>query len=85
MDVITFVNVALTLHVRFPFSVTSWMRTPKRNAMVGGHPSSKHMLGTGLDVVLDDTGPVARDAFVAEARKLGLVAVVEDDHIHIQG
>ena len=42
MDVPTFIDVVMTLRMRHMFSVTSWLRTPKRNKMVGGHPNSRH-------------------------------------------
>lgn len=35
------------------FTFTSWYRDPMRNAMVGGVPNSRHLLGLGLDVAVN--------------------------------
>ena len=66
----------------FPFSVTSWFRSKKRNAAVGGHPQSKHLTGFAVDVVLDD--PKDTPQFLRTVNALGLGFLEEDDHIHIQ-
>ena len=63
-------------------SITSWGRTLKRNAAVGGVPDSAHLIWKGADVVYDD--PVAADVRLAIAKRLGLMIVVEGDHDHIQ-
>ena len=62
-------------------SVTSWIRTPKRNKMVGGVPKSKHLSGLAIDLVPDskDWGPIIRSF-----RIRGLKVIVEHDHLHIQ-
>lgn len=63
-------------------SITSGLRTPERNAQVGGHPRSAHLVGLGADVVaqaplsVGDRGAIARDL------KLKLIA--ESDHDHLQ-
>ena len=58
---------------------TSWYRSPQRNSLVRGATFSQHLAGLGLDVVTNDL----RGA-VAAARSVGLVAVNEGDHVHIQ-
>ena len=60
---------------------TSWFRTPARNFVVGGAPQSQHLLAWAVDW----TGP--RDEaqrFVAVAQSLGVVAIDEGDHVHVQ-
>lgn len=63
-------------------SVTSWKRTPARNADLGGRADSFHLDGLAADLELDD-GTQA-PALVEEARALGLDAVDEGDHVHIE-
>lgn len=76
-------NDALTdLHSSFAFSETSGWRTPARNAQVGGHPNSKHLVGLGKDVVPDDVGIFPR--FRLRAAALGVSVLDEGDHWHLQ-
>lgn len=63
-------------------SVTSWLRTPARNKQVGGHPQSQHLIGTAIDLVCDQEDD--KQPLMEAARKLGLIAFDEGDHIHIQ-
>jgi hypothetical protein len=65
----------------FSGSVTSWMRTPARNAAVGGVPRSAHLVGLAVDVVYDGArpGPPA-DAWLALR---GLKRINEGDHDHL--
>jgi hypothetical protein len=65
-----------------PFSVTSWLRTPKRNLTVGGVTNSAHLFGLAVDVVPDQGTSWAE--FGTRARQLGLVVVEETDHLHLQ-
>lgn len=64
--------------------LSSWIRTPARNAAVGGVAGSYHLVGLGADFVL----PAAeRAAFVRWARATwpnGADVVDERDHIHIE-
>lgn len=60
---------------------TSWWRSNARNFEVGGAARSQHLLGWAADF----SGP--RDEarqMVAVARALGLVAIDEGDHVHLQ-
>ncbi len=77
-----FLAIIAGLCAKHSASVTSWIRTPKRNTRAGGRPDSRHLLGMACDVVPDDwrSGP----AIMNEARALGLDAVNEGDHIHIE-
>lgn len=77
-----FTDKILTLAVRFDFSVTSWIRSPERNATVGGVADSRHLYGLAVDVVLDRGAD--RPAFEAAAKTLGLQVIFEEDHLHVQ-
>ena len=60
---------------------TSWHRYPAENREVGGSAESQHLAGLGLDVV----APRAEvDGIVDRARRLGLVVVDEESHVHLQ-
>lgn len=63
--------------------VSSFIRSPAKNAAVGGRPNSFHLVGLASDFVL----PAAqRSAFVAWARSAWPNADVVDegDHIHVE-
>ena len=85
MNAMEFRLAVMTLAQRHRFSETSGLRTAKRNKAVGGNKNSRHLLGLAVDVVLDDMGKGPREALIADARRMGLVAVYEGDHIHLQG
>lgn len=77
-----FTITILTLKAEFNFSITSWLRSKQRNIKVGGNVESFHLCGLGIDCVVDnsaDKGP-----FIKRARRLGLDAVDEGDHIHLE-
>lgn len=63
-------------------SITSWIRSPKHNALVGGVPTSKHLSGYAVDAILDSD--MNYEAFVKDARSLGLKAIIEGDHVHLE-
>lgn len=63
-------------------SVTSWIRSERHNATVGGHPRSKHLDGRAVDIVYDVTPPL--DARRALAERLTLKLIPESDHDHLQ-
>lgn len=57
--------------------VTSFWRSPERNALCGGHPESQHLVGLAIDVV----HPGALAAF----HRVGLVHTIDEgDHVHNQ-
>jgi hypothetical protein len=56
-------------------------RDPEENAAVGGHPRSQHLLGLAGDWVVE---PADRPRFLQTAAFLGLVAVEEASHVHVQ-
>ena len=63
-------------------SVTSWIRTLKRNAHVGGTARSHHLLGYAVDVVFDS--PEGKERAMSIAKKLGYDRSWEGDHLHIE-
>lgn len=69
------------LAILFPLSVTSWLRSRKHNAQVGGAANSQHLSGLAMDIVLDDTNQTAE--FLTWAQRQGLQTIMEGDHIHV--
>lgn len=63
-------------------SVTSWGRTQKRNAAVGGVPNSLHLVDLAVDVVYDQ--PISYATASELAAHLGLRVIRETDHDHLQ-
>ena len=82
MTPMDFLQIKMLLSARFRFSETSGLRSVSRNATVGGSTQSRHLYWLASDVVLD--APDENHAFCAEAKRQGLVAVDEGDHIHLQ-
>ncbi len=62
-------------------ALTSWFRTPERNRIEGGHPESQHLFGLAWDIAAP---PNQLAAITETARRFGLVAVHERDHVHVQ-
>ncbi|MEE8581882.1 MAG: D-Ala-D-Ala carboxypeptidase family metallohydrolase [Myxococcota bacterium] len=62
--------------------VSSWYRDPTANAAAGGHPRSLHQLGLAVDLVGVDRGD--EHALWHRFRQVGLVAVEERSHLHVQ-
>jgi len=60
-------------------SVTSWWRSPVENFAVGGKPFSQHLIGFALDFTTPDPRSALR-----QLANIGLVAVDEGDHVHVQ-
>lgn len=66
---------------KYGAQITSTLRTPERNAQVGGVPNSQHLKGTAADFVV----PLdRRGQFIQEARELGFEAIDEGDHVHLE-
>ena len=63
-------------------SVSSWGRTAKHNADVGGASDSFHLVWLGADVVYDEPVPLRRAKLLA--RRYGLRVVREPSHDHLQ-
>lgn len=59
--------------------ITSWFRSVRQNLAVGGDSRSQHLAGLALDLVT-----VERAHLVDQLRLVGLVAVDEGDHVHVQ-
>lgn len=72
----------VTLAVRYNFSITSGLRSKKRNADLKGHENSRHLLGLAVDVVLDDDED--EEFFLGDVRRLGLRYKKGDTYIHVQ-
>ena len=62
--------------------VGSWWRGIAHNRSVGGHPYSQHLLGTAADFV--PARGWTNPELVAAARRAGLIAIDEGDHVHLQ-
>lgn len=62
-------------------TATSWWRSIETNLRVRGDVDSQHLLGLAVDVV----GPYEElQLFLVEARGVGLVAIEERTHVHVQ-
>ena len=82
MSVPDFLKRVGVIRLTVPFSVSSWIRTPKHNDAVGGKPKSKHLSGEALDAVLDDHKRA--NELISLCKKAELVCADEGDHVHIQ-
>jgi uncharacterized protein YcbK (DUF882 family) len=82
MTALEFAARVLQLAVAVRLSVTSWIRSPRRNQQVGGVAGSRHLDGCAVDVVLDD--PADRPALQRLADRLGLRVLDEADHLHLE-
>ena len=61
--------------------LTSWYRDTWTNRSVGGASGSQHLTATAVDVVV----PRSRvAALLLLARRAGLTAIDEGDHVHLQ-
>jgi len=72
----------MALLTKYPGRVSSWGRSQKGNTAVGGVSGSIHMLWLGMDVVLDEMKKNLE--FEKDVDRLGLVAIYEGDHYHLQ-
>jgi len=59
--------------------ITSWYRSPQFNRQIGGEPDSQHLFALAMDIA----GPQLVFSMF-QARRMGLVAVMERDHLHVQ-
>lgn len=64
------------------FSMTSWWRSPSKNAAVGGAPNSQHLWGTAFDLVAST--PAGYQQLEAALRARGFFTIRESDHLHVQ-
>jgi hypothetical protein len=82
MDPFTFVAQVFALCFKYRGSISSWGRTTIHNKYVGGVENSYHMIWMGCDVVLDVMEK--NKGFENDAGELGLKAILEGDHYHLQ-
>jgi uncharacterized protein YcbK (DUF882 family) len=79
-----FWDLVCSLCDEFDGSITSGLRSERRNANVGGAKNSRHLRGFAADVVLDDWSKKAQ--FTKTARELGLRVIDEvatRHHLHV--
>ncbi len=62
----------------FSLTLTSWWRGPSENLHAGGSADSQHLLGLALDIA-----PVSGE-LLANLFSVGLIAIDERDHVHVQ-
>lgn len=58
---------------------TSWFRDVRQNEIVGGSPQSQHLFGFAIDFTTDSPEQMSE-----VAKRLGLIPVIEWDHVHLQ-
>jgi len=61
---------------------TSFWRSRSENQRVGGAGNSQHLIATALDLTYPTRSE--RDSAIRAMRSLGLIAVDEGDHVHVQ-
>jgi uncharacterized protein YcbK (DUF882 family) len=79
---LAFILAVMPVVQEYKCSVTSYFRTPTRNAIVGGEPDSKHLISQAIDCVLDHDADLT--AFTEAIENLGYQVVVYPTHIHVQ-
>ena len=72
----------IVLCLRYNGSVTSWIRSPKRNENVGGVPDSLHLVGLAVDVAFDT--PEDKEDAHKFAKSMGYDVVPYSGHLHIE-
>ncbi len=77
-----FLGPVLDVCIKYGGSVTSWVRSKKRNRLVGGVRNSKHLLGLAVDIVFDTEEGKRKG--VRELEGKGLKVLDERDHIHVE-
>ena len=78
-----YLDCKLALAAKYRFSTTSGLRSVDRNFKEKCHKNSRHLLFLADDCVLDWPKQYLR-SFVADARRMGLRAIIESDHVHLQ-
>lgn len=79
--ILTFVVRAIFVIQNVRVIPTSWFRTFDENISEGGDPESQHLFALALDLDVP-RGSVSR--VLEAARAVGLVAVDERTHVHLQ-
>mgnify|MGYP005815357511 CR=1 FL=1 len=65
-------------------SVTSYVRSPERNKLVGGAVDSRHLIALAADVSYHPNVAPRLATAKRQALKLGMTLIREDDHDHLQ-
>lgn len=69
---------------QYPASVTSLVRTPHKNASVGGVVGSKHVSGEAVDLVFDDASSLLPAAKLALTLGFGGIECdYRNNHLHL--
>jgi len=79
---ISFHIYLLYLQKKYDLRITSYIRSKKHNADVGGHQKSQHLTGLAADVVLPNKD--RKTALLEDIKIFEMTAIDEGDHIHIQ-
>lgn len=82
MSRLEFRAVVDQLRWAIPFSETSGIRTRKRNREVGGTELSAHLVGLGVDLVLDDEADFPTLSQLG--RGFGLDVVAGEGYVHLE-
>ena len=65
-------------------SISSWGRSPERNAQVGGNVESRHLIWLAADVVYAPNPLPELAVATRMAKKLGITLIREPSHDHLQ-
>ena len=78
-----FHNIVRPIAMLYGASVTSGLRSKKRNKMVGGKENSRHLLDLAADYAIDNLDD--KKDFMEECERQGLVAIASNNNaVHIQ-
>lgn len=64
--------------------LSSWVRSPARNAAVGGVSNSFHLVGLGADFVVPAAERAAFKSWLRERWPVAVDIVDEGDHVHVE-
>lgn len=82
MDPAAFWTAIITIGLATRGSVTSWLRSDRHNAAVGGAQGSLHTIGLAVDMIFDEPADALRAAIYF--RRAGAHVLDEGNHLHVQ-